>query len=316
MSDIIGYSILLYISISYVSAIYISTKDITDYKLSRDDPRVIKSRMKKISILTIFNIFLIPLLQKNFDANDSNKRYIDYFMDLGIIPGRQISGNFNIILYIRNIFESILLICQLFIGPMIDMILYHIFINGYSLQAVINSIKSLFNTIWNIRNYIFAPITEEIFYTSLLLTSYETLFKDITFKRKLFETPIFFGIAHIHHAYETYCKSKLVANGPSIITIGISTIFQMTYTYIFGILTNYIFIVTQGNLLSCIILHSICNIMGFPGESELQFYYSVIKPLKETKMKRLLTLWNKIYIGLLLLGIILFVKGLNKFTTI
>ncbi|KAG0671169.1 hypothetical protein C6P45_001182 [Maudiozyma exigua] len=318
MSDIIAYSILLYISISYVSAIYITSKDINDYKLSRDDPRVIKSRMRKISILTIFNIFFIPLLQKLFGANDSNKTYIDYLMELGIVPGRQFTGVWNIILYFKNCYESILLICQLFIGPLSDSLLYHLAINGSGLGPMIDSIYSLFNTIWNIRNYIFAPITEEIFYTSFLITSYQTLFKDgtISFKRYLFEPPLYFGIAHAHHAYETYNKSKLIGNGPSIITIGISTLFQMSYTYIFGILTNFIFIITSGNLWSCIILHSICNIMGFPGGSELQFHYSVIKPLRDTRSIRLLSIWNKIYIGLLLLGIILFVKGLNNFTTV
>lgn len=318
MSDLIAYSILLYVSISYVSAIYISTKDINDYKLSRDDPRVIKSRMKKISILTIFNSFFVPLLQKLYDSNESNKKYIDYVLDLGILPGRQINGEYNGTLYLINIYESILLISQLFIGPLTDILLCHIFVNGCNIKSLVNSIKSLFNSIWNIRNYIFAPITEEIFYTSLLITSYQTLFPhgSISFKRMLLEPPLYFGIAHAHHAYETYSKSKSIANGPSIATIVTSTIFQMSYTYIFGILTNFIFVVTTGNLWSCIILHSICNIMGFPGGSELQFHYTILKPLNDTRLKRLLSLWDKIYIGLLLLGIVLFVKGLGNFTTL
>ncbi|SMN22036.1 similar to Saccharomyces cerevisiae YMR274C RCE1 Type II CAAX prenyl protease involved in the proteolysis and maturation of Ras and the a-factor mating pheromone [Maudiozyma saulgeensis] len=305
-SALIGYSVLFYISASYVSVLYITARDAEQYKRKRDDPRVIRSRMKRISLLTIFNIFFIPLLQTKF--NKSN--YINNLLNLGIIPGRQLNGQWNNTLYFKNFFESLILICQLYIGPIIDTILYYVVSNCSSL---ISDINDLYNNIWSVRNNIFAPITEEIFYTSMLLTTYMTFFDDgdLTFKKLLIEPPLFFGIAHIHHSYEIYLLGT-----QTIISIIISTTFQILYTSLFGILTNYIFLITHGNLLSCIILHSICNIIGFPNGSELISYLTIIKPSNSNIMKRLLQIWQKVYIGLLVIGIILFAKGLDNFTQI
>ncbi|CAB4252630.1 similar to Saccharomyces cerevisiae YMR274C RCE1 Type II CAAX prenyl protease involved in the proteolysis and maturation of Ras and the a-factor mating pheromone [Maudiozyma barnettii] len=304
---IIGYTTLLYISASYVSVLYVSSRDAEQYKRKRDDPRVIKSRMQRISLLTLFNILVIPLLQTIFDTSGSS--YISHVLNLGIIPCRQLDGQWDIKLYLQNCFESVILISQLYIGPITDIILYYIATKCDTLYA---DFFELFNNIWSIRNIIFAPITEELFYTSMLLTTYMAFFNSQhnSFKRLLLEPPLFFGIAHIHHGYETY-----VSGNSNILSILISTIFQMVYTSLFGILTNYIFIITHGNLLSCIALHSICNIIGFPNGSELVTYCTIIKPVHPSSNRfRLVQLWKKIYIGLLFVGILLFVKGLGNFS--
>uniref|UniRef100_H2ZDD5 CAAX prenyl protease 2 n=1 Tax=Ciona savignyi TaxID=51511 RepID=H2ZDD5_CIOSA len=74
----------------------------------------------------------------------------------------------------------------------------------------------------------------------------------------IFLAPWFFGLAHIHHAYEQYKTGY-----HSFRAITVSTLFQASYTTVFGILSSFIFLRT-GHLTSAFVSHSLCNIMGFP----------------------------------------------------
>lgn len=65
-------------------------------------------------------------------------------------------------------------------------------------------------------------------------------------------------LAHFHHAYEQY-KARI----HSVSNILISTLFQASYTTVFGILSSLIFLRT-GHLTSAFLSHSLCNLMGFP----------------------------------------------------
>jgi len=71
------------------------------------------------------------------------------------------------------------------------------------------------------------------------------------------QTNLYFS-AHIHHAYEQY---KI--GGSPLTSIALSTLFQASYTTVFGILSSYIFLRT-GHLISPFLSHSLCNMMGFP----------------------------------------------------
>lgn len=105
------------------------------------------------------------------------------------------------------------------------------------------------------RAIVFAPIFEEIVFRSYVCSI--LLNSGYTKQFVCYVSPLFFGIAHAHHAVELYYKEVPMQN------IVVSTVFQFSYTYFFGVLETIVFINT--NQLVCIVLiHSFCNFMGFP----------------------------------------------------
>ncbi|CCH60820.1 hypothetical protein TBLA_0D03200 [Henningerozyma blattae CBS 6284] len=304
----------LYISISYVIVLYFTEKGMENYPAQRDDPRVIRLRMKRIYTLMGVNLILIPLIQSTFNKNLT---FWQAFKSLGIIPSvyyNSINHSWNgthAILFIKQTISTLSLISSLYIGILIDNVLFYYLIKDSN--SIMEDLKEEIHSIWGVRNYIFAPITEEVFYTSMILTSYLSLndVQDLTMKQLLILPPIFFGFAHLHHAY-----SKIQMGTISKLNVILNSMFQFIYTTIFGILTNFIFLKTNGNLWCCIILHSYCNYMGFPQGSELANYFLNIKVIKNEKSIKYLTIWKKIYLMLLLIGILLFKNGISYFNSL
>lgn len=101
------------------------------------------------------------------------------------------------------------------------------------------------------------PITEEItFRTSIislhLITTHPSL------RTLVFLTPLYFGIAHVHHFYE------FTLNNPGRIYMGIvRSAVQFTYTTLFGWYAAWLFI-RFGSLWVAVVVHSFCNLMGVP----------------------------------------------------
>ena len=78
-------------------------------------------------------------------------------------------------------------------------------------------------------------------------------------KKIIFLTPLYFGIAHVHHLYEFRLTHPRV---PMLLAIA-RALFQFTYTSLFGFFATFAFLRT-GNVLSIILAHSFCNWMGLP----------------------------------------------------
>lgn len=283
----------LFVSASYVLGVYATSINVNDYRSGRDDPQVIRQRMGRITIISILNLFLVPWILCHFGSADSMR---DAVLHLGLWPHH--------LSYLFEALRALLLIGLLYVGPIIDSLLYYLFVpSGNPFQ----DFKEELNNIWGFRNYIFAPVTEEIFYTSMILNCYMLLpHEEVTQLKLVWFTPFFFGLAHLHHAYETYRNSRT-----TMATVILTTALQVTYTTLFGCLTNCVFLKTGGNLWSCIILHAFCNLMGFPEPSQLTIYYTDVRKPPSTFAAKLLTWWNRIYFILLILGIWLFKSNFN-----
>ncbi|EMD32279.1 hypothetical protein CERSUDRAFT_144101 [Gelatoporia subvermispora B] len=109
------------------------------------------------------------------------------------------------------------------------------------------------------RNYIVAPITEEVVFRGCTLAVYHLA--GLSRKKMIFLTPLTFGAAHLHHAWETYNQLGRTAKAAKIATI--QTIAQLGYTSLFGFHCAFLFMRT-GSLLPALISHVFCNIMGLP----------------------------------------------------
>jgi len=101
--------------------------------------------------------------------------------------------------------------------------------------------------IFFIRNLLICPITEEIVFRGCIIPI--LMGSGLSRSFVIFVSPFFFGAAHLHHVF---------AGVPVI-----SVLFQFGFTTVFGWLSGYIFVRT-GSLLSAILVHSFCNMMGFP----------------------------------------------------
>lgn len=121
-----------------------------------------------------------------------------------------------------------------------------------------------------LRNFVIAPVTEELLFRALLTpaltASYMSLDPQITsyglsILGLILGCPAFFSVAHLHHLYE-----KLRGGNTRFVNAIIQVTIQATYTYIFGCISMTLFIRT-GNIFACIICHVICNFMGLPDVS-------------------------------------------------
>lgn len=110
------------------------------------------------------------------------------------------------------------------------------------------------------------PITEEIIFRSLITPLH--LLSQLSPTKTVFLTPLYFGIAHIHHYYEyklTHPREEMLPNL-------LRSLFQFAYTTLFGWYATFVFIRT-GSLAAVVIAHSFCNWCGLPrlwGRVELE----------------------------------------------
>ncbi|KAH9933023.1 uncharacterized protein B0H18DRAFT_871007 [Fomitopsis serialis] len=121
------------------------------------------------------------------------------------------------------------------------------------------SVLPLFTTWQSVRNYVVGPITEEIVFRSCALAVYHLA--GAPRAKMIFLTPWLFGLAHVHHAWDTYNRyGRTTAAAKHAI---IATLFQTSYTSLFGFHTAFLFLRT-GSLIPPVTAHIFCNIMGLP----------------------------------------------------
>ena len=106
-----------------------------------------------------------------------------------------------------------------------------------------------------LRNYLVAPLAEELIFRACMIPVLRPTVGDWA----VFISPLFFGLAHVHHLIDWY----RLENGVSFRQACLTIIFQMCYTSIFGLFAGFLFVRTR-HLISLIVCHSVCNIMGVP----------------------------------------------------
>jgi len=218
----------LILAVSYVAAIYIFDKRIYD----RNHPESIKQRIKSVTLICL----LAPVFVYYCGSTSFTSRY-DVITWLGLHTNHIINA----------IFFPLLLTAILFLGP----IVMRLCENGIDeLQISILS----FNDLRWCRDYVVAPLTEEFIFRACMLPIMTSAFG---LTPSIFLTPLFFGVAHVHHAVEH------IKNGNALMDVVFSTVFQLSYTTLFGAYCCFIFLRT-GHFIAPVLCHSFCNMMGFP----------------------------------------------------
>ncbi len=141
--------------------------------------------------------------------------------------------------------------------------------------------------------------------------------------RIVFVTPLYFGIAHIHHFYEfvlTHPHTPLV---PALLR----SLIQFGYTTIFGWYATFVFLRT-GSVYAVILAHSFCNWAGLPRVWGRVEGGAIIGPVGKEKRERgkeykdniqvaggrLGIHWTVAYYVLLVAGMVGFYRGLWPLT--
>lgn len=75
----------------------------------------------------------------------------------------------------------------------------------------------------------------------------------------IFLSPLVFGLAHLHHAFEFRVTHPHVA--PT--TVVVRSVVQLGYTTLFGAYATFLFL-RSGSVLAVFVVHAFCNCMGLP----------------------------------------------------
>jgi prenyl protein peptidase len=211
--------------------------------------------------------------------------------------------------------ESLRLIATLFLGPLV-VLWYEVYLTarvfvektGQSYwQALWKYVRSCTYDRWamdgwpTMRNLVTGPLTEEIVFRGYMLPL--LLVSGVDPTTASLAAPGFFGAAHLHHAVELlrmqYPPSSVV----------VSTLFQMAYTWVFGIIAAFMFVCTN-NIAGPIAAHVFCNWMGLP---DLSFLSAPDE--KAPKEDVLVHEKRWLFLAVYVVGVVGFVYGMQDMTS-
>ncbi|KAI0353885.1 Abi-domain-containing protein [Trametes cingulata] len=222
----------------------------------RDDPDVIRARLVAASTSTALSVAAVYWLVRSVTPEselhkDPLAAFKSTLARLGLTLDFTSASRLSILL-------PCLVTPALFLGP-----LYVAWLcETLPLQrrwSVRGDLLPIFTTWIGVRNYIVAPITEEAVFRACMLAVYHMA--GASRAKMIFLTPLAFGVAHLHHAWDIY--NRYGRTSYAVRTAIISTLFQLAYTSLFGFHCAYLFLRT-GSLLPPTSAHVFCNIMGFP----------------------------------------------------
>ena len=150
-----------------------------------------------------------------------------------------------------EIVRSCILTFLLYLGPLFELTFVEKQLQGG------HSLRESFSSWQGYRNYVVGPITEEVLFRSAIIPLH--ILAKIRPSRIVLMTPLYFGIAHVHHFSEFTLTHPHTPLLPAILR----TVFQFGFTTVFGWFAAFLYVRT-GSLFLCIMVHSFCNLMGLP----------------------------------------------------
>jgi len=220
----------------------------------RDNPAVIKARLLSVSASMVASLFLMHYTVVSDQGSVTNSlwnptaRYLGFSFRIHDLPAHFVTP-------------------MLFLGPLYGRYLARDL--PFMRPRTLNEPnKNAFDWI-SFRNYVVAPISEEVVWRSCIVGAYRLAGASNAFI--VFFTPISFGSAHLHHVWETY--NMYGRTRQALWRALLSTLFQFTYTTPFGFHSTFLLLRT-GSLLPSISAHIFCNYMGFPQLQEVLQRYS------------------------------------------
>ncbi|KIW18182.1 hypothetical protein PV08_02470 [Exophiala spinifera] len=223
----------------YVVPFYLSRSTRPSPVLNRDAPSVIRARIRIVTLACIAassaTFYLLVVTAKSTPVN-----------------ALHIMGWWPV--QLTDVVKCCALTFLLFLGPLFEKLYVERGLNGVRRRReILETLQS-----WQgYRNYVAGPITEEVIFRSVLISIH--LLAKVSATKIVFLTPLYFGIAHVHHFYEftlTHLHTPLL---PALLR----SVFQFGYTTLFGWIAGFIYLRT-GSIYACILVHTFCNWIGLP----------------------------------------------------
>ena len=231
----------------YIAPFYLSATLRTSSLNSRDSPAVIKARVRAVGLsCVVCTVITVYILAIKGHATPG-----DVLRMFGVWPISPL-----------DIARVLALVALLFVGPLYESFV----IDGDWRSWTISNIKEGLSANWvGYRNLVIAPASEELVFRALIIPLY--LLAKVSTTRIVFLTPLIFGIAHAHHLVD-FLRSRTPEGHrspplPVWINGLLRTVFEFTYTSLFGFFAAFVFLRT-GSLYAAIMAHSFCNWMGVP----------------------------------------------------
>ncbi|XP_054159188.1 CAAX prenyl protease 2-like [Oppia nitens] len=228
---------------SLIALLYVGSLYCWPNQAHRDNPTTIKRRFLSVFVAIIISTIVLVVFNDDY-------RLISLATSLGLVwPQDYTIGQ----IIIECIFLPLLQTSVLFMGPIIISLSQtgdYCFNYRYMVSAM---------DLMVIRNYIIAPITEEIIFRAVLSA---ILVQCWPLTATLAISSLLFGFAHSHHyLFEINDIRSSQRHHPKR-TLWLA-IEQMTYTSLFGFYASLLYFRSQ-HIVTPILVHSYCNLMGFP----------------------------------------------------
>ncbi|KAH8879388.1 Abi-domain-containing protein [Thozetella sp. PMI_491] len=207
--------------------------------LSRDAPSVIRARITSVLVSCFFACLATYLIL----VNEAKAGVDDALHFMGIWPVAVVDS-----------LRALLLTALLFLGPLFS---YLVVDRGYREWLRLDPLKEVWAEWTTWRNIVAGPVTEEILYRSASIPL--MLIARTPIKLTIFLSPLIFGLSHVHHFYEFRLTHPKVPVAAALAR----SIFQFTYTTLFGAYATFLYVRT-GSLLAVCLVHAFCNSMGLP----------------------------------------------------
>jgi len=216
----------------------------------RDDPDVIKARLMAVCVSTLLSCVSVFLLVWHIVGDHQGS----YRVALETTAAR-----LGLSVFDDHSFYPYLVTPVLYLGPLYATYLYRK-LPLQSQWSAREDVYPVFFTWPGVRNYIFGPLTEEIVFRACVLAVYHLA--GLSTRKKIFLSPLSFGLAHIHHAWDVY--NRFGRTRGALRRAIIVSLFQFIYTTLFGFHSAFLFLRT-GSIYPPLISHAFCNFMGLPG---------------------------------------------------
>lgn len=285
-------SFLCFLSaILYVLSLYLLPEKIR--MLSRDDRTHIKWRMVACTLSTVIVAGSVVYYYESI-KNQSHLHHVPILEAMGLRFDTQA---------VQAALTTILLMLVFYSGPIITRVVILFLMGSYHIDALgsmtpfsekakrnrermkvwiggsfLYQLQEHFKLNWSMlnvnrvasfRNHVFAPVSEELAFRSiivlLLLAKYKIESDTGLYKANSTvgwevaqRCPMWFGVAHLHHAIAKVSKDR------SVWKVALAeSLLQFVYTSIFGYIASLLLLRT-GTVLAPIVSHVICNLFGLP----------------------------------------------------
>ncbi|KAI9660295.1 MAG: hypothetical protein M1829_006497 [Trizodia sp. TS-e1964] len=226
-------------TLSYVLPFYIFASTRPSPHLSRDAPSCIQARIRAVTLSSaVCSAATYLLMVRKGLASPWEALHWLGWWPVGL----------------REISQAMLLTATLFLGPIFEKGVVE---GGWRAWLRGGGVGETLGSWIGWRNFVAGPFTEEVVFRSAVVPLHLLCLMSPLWI--VFTTPLYFGIAHIHHLYEYTLTHPHTPFLPALLR----SVFQFGFTTVFGFYATFIFLRT-GSLPAAVLAHAFCNWCQLP----------------------------------------------------